>query len=195
METLKPNFLWGGIIAALSYIFGDHWVLFSVFLLFNVADWITGWIKSRLAGKENSKSGLLGIVKKLGYWLMVLLGFALGYWFVAMGELIHKDFSPCMIIGWFVLASLTVNELRSILENFVEAGYKVPQILIKGLEVANQVANDTSVIGGGDDEVKRTFPDGCNGCKNLEYDEAGYAACMLEVADECQGAKYKEVET
>lgn len=191
METLKPNFIWGGIIASMSYIFGDHWVLFAIFLLFNVADWITGWMKSRLAGKENSKSGLLGIIKKLGYWLMILLGFALGYWFVAMGALIHKDFSVCMFVGYFVLASLTVNELRSILENFVEAGYKVPQILIRGLEVANQVANDNSILGGD----KRTFPDGCDGCKNLEYDEAGYAACMLEVADECLGIKYKEVET
>lgn len=139
------NFILGGVIAAMSYVFGDHWVLFAVFLLFNMGDWITGWMKSRLAGKENSKSGLLGIVKKLGYWLMVFLGFALGYWFTAMGELVNKDFSPCMIIGWFVLASLTVNEFRSILENFVEAGYNVPKILVKGLEVANQIANDDSL--------------------------------------------------
>lgn len=191
METLKPNFLWGGIIAAMSYVFGDHWVLFAIFLLFNVGDWITGWMKSRLAGKENSKSGLLGVVKKLGYWLMVLLGFALGYWFVAMGQLIHKDFSVCMFIGYFVLANLTVNEFRSILENYSEAGYKLPKILIKGLQVANQVANNDEIFG----EDKWAFPSGCDGCKNLEYDEAGYAACTLEVADECLGTKYKEVES
>ena len=145
--TDSINFILGGVIAAMTYIFGDHWILFAIFLFFNAGDWITGWMKSRLAGKENSLEGFRGILKKLGYWLMVFLAFALGYWFIAMGRLIGKDFSPCMLIGWFVLASLTVNEFRSILENFVEAGYQVPQILVKGLEVANKLANDDLDIG------------------------------------------------
>ena len=140
--TDSINFILGGIVAAFSYIFGEHWPLFAIFLLFNIVDWITGWMKSRLAGKENSKQGFTGILKKVGYWLMVFLGFALGYWFMAMGDLVGKDFSATMLIGWFVLASLTVNEFRSILENFVEAGYNVPQILVKGLEVANKIANE-----------------------------------------------------
>lgn len=140
--TDSINFILGGLVAAMTYIFGDHWILFAIFLLFNTADWITGWMKSRLAGKENSVKGFTGILKKLGYWLMIFMGFALGYWFIAMGTLIGKDFTPCLFIGWFVLASLTVNEFRSILENFVEAGYEVPQILVKGLEVAQKVANE-----------------------------------------------------
>ncbi len=32
----------GAIVAVLSYILGEHWVLFVAFLLLNVADWITG---------------------------------------------------------------------------------------------------------------------------------------------------------
>lgn len=38
-------------------------------------------------------------------------------------------------------AAVGTNEIRSILENFVEAGYNVPTILIKGLEVADKVVN------------------------------------------------------
>lgn len=144
--TDSINFILGGLIAAMSYVFGDHWVLFAIFLLFNCVDWITGWMKSRFKGKENSVKGWTGVAKKLGYWLMIFLSFALGYWFIAMGQLIGKDFAPCLFIGWFVLASLTVNELRSILENFVEAGYEVPQILIKGLEVANKIANEENPL-------------------------------------------------
>ena len=41
-------------------------------------------------------------------------------------------------VGWYVLISLIINEYRSILENVVEAGFDVPQILVKGLEVASQ---------------------------------------------------------
>ena len=48
-----------------------------------------------------------------------------------------------VLLGWFVLASLIVNELRSILENFVEMGYNVPRILTKGLEVADKAINQS----------------------------------------------------
>ena len=34
------NALAGAIVAVLSYIFGAHWILFVMFLLFNVLDWI-----------------------------------------------------------------------------------------------------------------------------------------------------------
>ena len=142
---MKPtdsiNFILGGIVAALSYIFGEHWTLFAIFLLFNFADWITGWMKSRLAGKENSVAGLKGVMKKLGYWLMIFLAFAAGYWFISMGQLLGIDLQITKLLGWFVLASLTVNEFRSILENFVQAGFNVPQVLIKGLEVADKAFN------------------------------------------------------
>ena len=135
------NFLLGGIIAALTYIFGENWALFAIFLLFNCADWVTGVMKSRMAGKENSVKGWQGVAKKLGYWMMIFLAFAAGYWFIAMGRLLGLDFRITTLLGWFVLASLTVNELRSILENFVEAGFDVPRILVEGLEVADKVVN------------------------------------------------------
>ena len=64
----------GAVIAVLSYIFGEHWALFALFLAFNVADWLTGWAKSRMAQKENSAAGWKGVLKKLlaydrgGFW-------------------------------------------------------------------------------------------------------------------------------
>ncbi len=42
-------------------------------------------------------------------------------------------------MGWFVLASLTINEARSIVENAVEAGINVPVFLTKGLQVAAEL--------------------------------------------------------
>lgn len=139
--TDSINFILGGIVAAFSYIFGEHWTLFAIFLLFNIIDWWSGWLKSRLAGKENSVKGLTGVIKKLGYWLIVFLAFAAGYWFISMGTLLGINLNITRLLGWFVLASLTVNELRSILENLVEAGYEVPEILVKGLEVVTKQLN------------------------------------------------------
>ena len=90
----------GAVIAVLSYIFGEHWALFALFLAFNIADWLIGTT--------------LGI-----------------------------NLEITVLLGWFVLASLIVNELRSILENFVEMGYNVPRILTKGLEVADKAINQS----------------------------------------------------
>lgn len=125
----------------LSYIFGEHWILFALFLAFNLADWITGWMKSRIAHKENSKAGWKGVLKKLGYWIMIAVAFGASAVFVEIGKTIGVDLGITTLLGWFVLASLLVNEIRSICENFVEAGYNVPQILIRGLEVADKAIN------------------------------------------------------
>ncbi len=135
------NAIVGAIVAVLSYILGEHWILFVAFLLLNVADWITGWIKSRMAGKENSMKGWKGVLKKLGYWLMVMVAFGASAVFIEIGNTIGIDLGITTLLGWFVLASLLINEIRSILENFVEAGFNVPRILIKGLEVADKVVN------------------------------------------------------
>lgn len=135
------NAIVGGIVAVLSFVFGEHWILFAIFLLFNIADWLTGWMKSRMAGKENSMKGWQGVLKKLGYWLMILVAFAASAVFIEIGNTLGMDLGITTLLGYFVLASLLVNELRSILENFVEAGYNVPTVLVRGLEVADKVVN------------------------------------------------------
>ena len=135
------NLVAGAIVAVLSYILGEHWILFVAFLALNIADWITGWMKSRIAGKENSVKGWRGVLKKLGYWLMIMVAFGASAVFVEIGKTLGIDLGITSLLGWFVLASLLINEIRSIVENFVEAGFNVPKILINGLEVANKVVN------------------------------------------------------
>ena len=137
----KYNMIVGAVVAILSYILGEHWVLFVAFLALNVADWLTGWMKSRMAGKENSMAGWKGVLKKLGYWLMIMVAFGASAVFIEIGKAIGVDLGITTLLGWFVLASLIINEIRSILENFVEAGYNVPTILVKGLEAADNVVN------------------------------------------------------
>lgn len=89
----------------------------------------------------NSKAGWKGVLKKLGYWIMIAVAFGASAVFVEIGKTIGVDLGITTLLGWFVLASLLVNEIRSICENFVEAGYNVPQILIRGLEVADKAIN------------------------------------------------------
>ena len=135
------NALAGAVITFLTMIFGEHWFLFAFFLILNIIDWITGWMKSRMAGKENSVKGWQGVLKKLGYWLMIAFGFGIAACLIEVGSTIGIDLQITTVLGWFVLASLIVNEARSIVENLVEAGFNVPMILQEGLEVADKLIN------------------------------------------------------
>jgi phage-related holin len=81
------------------------------------------------------------LLKKIGYWAIVIIGFTMPLALVAIGDIIGIDLSFLNLIGWFVLASLMINEIRSILENLVETGYNVPTVLTKGLAVTEKLLN------------------------------------------------------
>lgn len=135
----KYNILAGFVVMVATHFLGKHWWLFAAFLLFNFVDWLTGWRKSKITGKENSAKGLQGVIKKLGYWIMIVVAFWTSLVLIEIGKVLGIDLQITTTLGWFVLASLIVNEIRSILENFVEAGDWVPEILVKGLAVASKV--------------------------------------------------------
>lgn len=84
--------------------------------------------------------GAAGAIKKLGYWAAVLVAFVISGCFVHIGnDLLGIDLSFLNLIGWWVLAMLIINEARSILENLVELGVKVPEVLIKGLAITEKL--------------------------------------------------------
>lgn len=139
--TDSYNAFVGTIIAVLTVVLGEHWYIFAAFLLLNIIDWLTGWMKSRINGVENSTAGWKGVLKKIGYWLMIAVAFAIAAALIEVGEVIGIDLGITTLLGWFVLASLIVNEARSIVENFVEAGYDVPKVLTTGLQVADEKLN------------------------------------------------------
>lgn len=148
----KINACYGIFVAILTYILGESWFVFAAFLLLNVIDYMTGVLKSKIAHKENSTKGYIGVLKKLGYWLMIMVAFLASAVFIEIGEIIGINLGISTLIGWFVLASLIINEFRSILENFVEAGYDVPDILTNGLEVASKVVKNKGDTSEGSDD-------------------------------------------
>ena len=137
----KYNAVVGAIVAFLSFIFGEHWILFAIFLLFNVIDYMTGWMKSKMSNRINSVVGLKGLLKKFGYWIIIMISFLASVLFIEIVNTLGIDLEITTLLGWFVLASLAINELRSIVENLVEAGYNIPMIFTKGLEVADKMIN------------------------------------------------------
>lgn len=131
------NAMVSGWVILLTTVFGQYYYLFGAFLFFNVVDWLTGWYKARKLKQESSAIGLQGLVKKMLYWVLIAVAFVTAAVFTALGnDILQIDLSFLNLLGWFCLASLMVNEARSIVENFVEMVYNVPTFLTKGLQVA-----------------------------------------------------------
>lgn len=133
------NMIYGLFIGALTFLFGEHWLLFAGFLALNLIDWLTGYYKSHYLGLESSVEGAKGIVKKVWYWVVVGISFFIANSFVEMGEIVGVRLDFVILFGWLTLAMYLVNEIRSILENLVEIGVEVPFFLVKGLDVTKKI--------------------------------------------------------
>ena len=117
--------------------------LFGIYLLLNVLDWLTGWYKARVKKEASSKAGLNGIIKKVGYWIILLIAFLIPYMFQRLGkDLLDMDLGYLSALGWFTLANLLINEIRSISENLIACGYQVPEILKRGLEITEKMLDE-----------------------------------------------------
>ena len=128
------NLTVGAVLAMAAEIFHQYGAVLATFLIFNIIDWITGTCKARFSGRESSVCGLKGICKKLGYWVLIFVAFMTGQNLMIMGDE--------MGVGFAAATMLVVNEARSITENLVQMGVKVPSVLIRGLAIAQKELED-----------------------------------------------------
>ena len=131
------------ISSTLTSIFGIEWVLFIGYLILNLVDYLTGKIKARIKKVENYNKGLLGILKKVCYWVLIGISFLISYLLMQLGSKLNINLEFIMLFGWFTLACLIINESRSIIENLIEIGIDVPVFLKKGLETYENIINST----------------------------------------------------
>lgn len=138
----KSNVVWGAVATFLAAVFGQYWFLFVGFLVLNVVDYATGIIKAKFYEKnESSAVGAKGVLKKVMYWVVIGIAFFVSDCFIRFGEILGLNLSFLILLGWFVLASYVINEIRSILENCVVMGINVPEFLIKGLDITQKLMN------------------------------------------------------
>ena len=103
----------------------------TVLVAVMLADYITGMAKAWSAGELCSRTGVKGIVKKVGY-LMVVGAAGAADWLIRYGlaqagiEVEFDFLLAAMVIIWLI-----VNELISILENVAAMGGPVPSFLSK----------------------------------------------------------------
>ncbi len=131
------------ISTTFTSIFGIEWILFMGYLILNIVDYLTGTLKAKIKKVESSNKGLIGIIKKICYWVLIGVSFLISYLLMQLGSKLNINLEFIMLFGWFTLACLIINESRSIIENLIEIGIDVPIFLKKGLETYENIIKST----------------------------------------------------
>ena len=133
------------ILSVIANAIGKYWFVFVAYMVFNILDWITGSLKAIKNKKLSSYLGVNGLIKKLGYWIVIGIAFSFSTMFVVIGKkILNINISIMYSLGWFTFLMLLINEVISILENLVALGIKVPKLLLHSLKVTEDILDDAS---------------------------------------------------
>ena len=111
------------IITSIIYLLGGWDISLQILLIVIVLDYITGILQAIHDRKLNSIIGLRGIIKKIGYLIVV-----------AIGVIIDRITGETGAIRTLVIYFFVANEGISIIENWGGMGLPLPKKLIKTLE-------------------------------------------------------------
>ena len=120
-------------LAALAAYF--QVLLVPVFVLVGamVLDYISGIASAWQRSELSSRVGIVGIVKKVLYLVIVAVGMIADYVIALTAEKLGANFE-FNYIGLVVVIWLIINECISVLENVAEMGLPVPAVLDKLLK-------------------------------------------------------------
>lgn len=140
-----------GIIASvmgvLNSIFGILAIPIVLLVVCNIIDYVTGILASKFRGQEiSSYKGIKGIAKKIGMWLLIVVGAILDelivYSVAQLGVVMPFTFIvSCVVAVWLIC-----NELISILENLKDMEVPLPDFLMKLTKnIKSQIESKTDV--------------------------------------------------
>ena len=145
VNTIKGVF--ASIMGVLNSIFGLLAIPIVLLVVCNIIDYVTGILASKFRGQEiSSYKGIKGIAKKIGMWLLIIVGAILDelivYSVAQLGVVMPFTFIvSCVVAVWIIC-----NELISILENLKDMEVPLPDFLVKLTKnIKSQIESKTDV--------------------------------------------------
>lgn len=133
------------VLGALASYFNVLLIPVLVLVAVMVIDYATGMISAYKNGQIESKVGLLGILKKVSYLVLVAVGGVVDYLICSGLATAGFDFGVTYCCGLIVCVWLIINELISILENLSELGTPIPKFLVNIVHrLKDSVDDDTN---------------------------------------------------
>lgn len=149
-----------GLHAALSAAFAALTIYLNalivpvlVLLVFMILDYGTGMVKAWRTRELSSRIGVDGILKKVGYMVLVVVAMGVDYLIYSGLTAVNVPL-PCQLwFGMLVTIWLIINEMISILENLGNIGVPIPAFLRKIIGRLKNTVEKTE-IETGKEEVK-----------------------------------------
>lgn len=116
----------GAIVAYLNVLLIPLIVMIVVMLI----DYGTGMAQAFVSGTLNSRIGVVGIIKKIGYIVAVTVGIVADYLISSALTQVGINLQINYCIGMIVTIWFIINELISVLENLAEIGIPLPKFLV-----------------------------------------------------------------
>ena len=133
------------VLGALASYFNVLLIPVLVLVAVMVIDYATGMTSAYKNGQIESKVGLLGILKKVSYLVLVAVGGVVDYLICSGLATAGFDFGITYCCGLIVCVWLIINELISILENLSELGTPIPKFLVNIVHrLKDSVDDDTN---------------------------------------------------
>ena len=123
------HILFAGVVGALAAYLNILAVPLIVLGTVMVVDWFTGMAGASATGKLSSRVGVIGIIKKLCYLALVVVGGVIDYLINSALVSIGISLQINYCFGMIITVWLIINELISILENLGEMGVPLPSFL------------------------------------------------------------------
>lgn len=121
------NFITGTLFTGITYFLGGWDMALEILLWMIVLDYLTGVFKAIFNKKLNSEVGIKGVIKKVGYLIIVAVA-------VMLDRIIGDTGAIRNIVIFFFVA----NEGISLVENWVAMGLPMPKVIIDTLEQIKQ---------------------------------------------------------
>lgn len=138
----------GGVTAFL----GDLAIPIYVLVACNVIDYATGLMSAKARGEQiSSYKGIQGIAKKIGQWLLVLVGWLLDVLIAYAVHHVSPELSVPVVVAIIVAVWLGFNEVISILENLGDMGVPMPPFLKKIVQNLKGKIEDVGEAASGDE--------------------------------------------
>ena len=117
------NFISGTVLTGVSYALGGWDTAMQTLCLVMALDWATGICKAIKNKELNSRTGILGFLKKFGYLVIV-----------ALAVVIDRLTGETGVVRTMVIYFFIANDGLSILENWGAIGLPLPKKMIEMLE-------------------------------------------------------------
>lgn len=122
------------IIALVSFLVNAITDIIIALVVLMLIDYITGMVASYQSGEWDSSKAKAGVVKKVGYVVLMLITVLFDYVIIHIGDTIGITITIMGIFTLLVACWLISTELISIIENLGRMGVPIPEFLRKAFK-------------------------------------------------------------